>query len=342
MVSGLVGSSIVISSLFRPEEKSNFKLFPQSYLMARVAFAKDAVNYNEVRNEIAKILDSPEYDDGSYGPLLVRLAWHASGTFDKRDGSGGSNGAKMRHSPEKDHGANSGLQLARNLLEPIKKKYPDMSYADLWTLAGAVAIEEMGGPKIPWRPGRSDVGDGKTCTSDGRLPDATKGQDHIRDIFSRMGFNDKEMVALIGAHALGRCHTDRSGFKGPWTHSPITVSNHFYTNLLEKKWTKKSWNGPPQYEDESKELMMLPADLALLADPIFRKHVELYAKDEEAWFKDFSAAFAKLLELGVPFSPDTKPYTFDAAASPPASNKKDDCSISCKILSFFGLGGGKK
>jgi cytochrome c peroxidase len=52
---------------------------------------------------------------------------------------------------------------------------------------------------------------------DGRLPDASQGARHIRDVFGRMGFNDQEMVSLIGAHAVGRCHTDRSGFDGPWT-----------------------------------------------------------------------------------------------------------------------------
>jgi len=207
----------------------------------------------------------------------------------------------MRFASESDHPANNGLKIARDLIEPIKKKYPSLSYADLWTLAGVVAVEEMGGPKIPWRPGRTDVVDGSTCTPDGRLPDAGKGPSHVRDVFGRMGFNDQEMVALIGAHALGRCHTDRSGFDGPWTHSPITFSNYFYINLIEKHWTPKSWKGPVQFEDEKKELMMLPADLALTKDPEFRKWVEIYAKDEELWFKDFASAFSKLLELGVQF-----------------------------------------
>jgi len=102
-----------------------------------------------------------------------------------------------------------------------------LTYADLWTLAGKVAIEEAGGPVIPWRPGmydippplskvathtfyvngisgRSDFPDQTKTVPDGRLPDATKGADHLRDIFYRMGFNDQEIVALSGAHALGR------------------------------------------------------------------------------------------------------------------------------------------
>lgn len=90
-----------------------------------------------------------------------------------------------------------------------------LTYSDLWTLAGVCAVQEMGGPKIPWRPGRQD-GFAENCTPDGRLPDGDKDQDHLRYIFYRMGFNDQEIVALSGAHALGRCHKDRSGFDGPW------------------------------------------------------------------------------------------------------------------------------
>jgi cytochrome c peroxidase len=53
--------------------------------------------------------------------------------------------------------ANAGLKVVRDLLEPIKAKYPGLSYSDLWTLAGVVAIQEMGGPQIPWRSGRLDA-----------------------------------------------------------------------------------------------------------------------------------------------------------------------------------------
>lgn len=96
----------------------------------------------------------------------------------------------------------------------------------------------MGGPSIKWRPGRSDL-TAESVTPDGRLPDATKKQDHLRQIFGRMGFNDQEIVALSGAHALGRCHTDRSGFTGPWTFSPTTFSNSYFKLLLSEKWNEK-------------------------------------------------------------------------------------------------------
>lgn len=103
----------------------------------------------------------------------------------------------------------------------------------------------MQGPTIPYRPGRMDK-DIAACTPDGRLPDATQGNKHLRDIFYRMGFNDQEIVALSGAHALGRCHTDRSGFDGPWTFSPTIVTNDYFQLLLNEKWQYKKWAGPKQ------------------------------------------------------------------------------------------------
>ncbi|GFR40346.1 hypothetical protein Agub_g890 [Astrephomene gubernaculifera] len=259
-------------------------------------------DYPAVRSSIAALLDSPDWDDGSYGPLLVRLAWHSAGTYDKATGTGGSNGATMRFSPECEWGANAGLAAARKLLEPVKAEHPWISYADLWTLAGVVAIEEMGGPTIPWRAGRVDHPDGQKIVPDGRLPDASQGAKHLRSIFHRMGFEDRDIVALSGAHTLGRCHTDRSGFSGPWTNAPTTFSNLYFQELLNNKWRKKKWDGPLQYEDaKTGTLMMLPSDLALLGDRTFKKWVSLYAKDQDAFFKDFSVAFGKLLELGVPF-----------------------------------------
>ena len=109
-----------------------------------------------------------------------------------------------------------------------------------------------------------------------------------RDVFYRMGFNDQEIVILSGAHALGvrphsslairlnfgeldcgtnadswrtqRCHSDRSGFEGPWVVSPTRFSNQYFKMLTNFKWEKKEWTGPFQYknEDLGEELMMLP------------------------------------------------------------------------------------
>ena len=96
--------------------------------------------------------------------LTVRLAWHASGTYDATSKTGGSDGATMRFTPEAEHGANAGLREARLRLEPVKAQFPGLTFADLWILASYIAIEEMGGPKMPFRTGRADKPSGEWCT----------------------------------------------------------------------------------------------------------------------------------------------------------------------------------
>ena len=265
---------------------------------------------------IASLLDDLDHDDGSWGPIFLRLAWHAAGTYDKRDDSGGSGGgATMRFAPEAAHGANAGLGAARARLEAVKAAFPALSYADVWSLAGVVAVQEMAGPSIPWRAGRTDAASAAACTPDGRLPDADKKAPHLRAIFYRMGLTDAEIVALSGAHALGRCHPTSSGFTGPWTFSPTTFSNDYFKLLLSETWQPKPWSGPLQFEDaKTKSLMMLPSDLALIEDPEMKAHVEAFAKDSGAFFRAFAAAFVKLQELGVKFPADARPTTFPRTA----------------------------
>ncbi|MES1914381.1 MAG: hypothetical protein MHM6MM_006464 [Cercozoa sp. M6MM] len=258
------------------------------------------LNWNEVRDDVVEMMEDLDWDDGSWGPVFCRLAWHSSGTYSKKDHTGGSDGATMRFGPEAGDGANAGLEHARTRLEKIYKKYGGkVSHADLWVLASCVAIEYMGGPTVPFHPGRSDAASAAACPVQGRLPDAALNAKHIRDVFGRMGFTDQEMVALIGGgHTIGRCHRDRSGYDGPWTRAPTTFSNLFFQELLNRNWTVKKWDGPLQYEDESGDLMMLPTDMELKFDPEFRKWVDLYAKDERRFFNDFKDAYVKLLELG--------------------------------------------
>ncbi|WPH00245.1 Hypothetical protein R9X50_00306800 [Acrodontium crateriforme] len=261
-------------------------------------------DYEAVKADIASLLHQPEYDDGSAGPVLVRLAWHSAGTYDHATDTGGSNGAGMRYEAEGGDPANAGLQHARVFLEPVKEKHPWVTYADLWTLAGVVAVKEMGGPQISWKGGRTDYVDDSKLPPRGRLPDAAQGADHIRWIFYRMGFSDQEIVALSGAHNLGRCHSDRSGFEGAWVNNPTRFSNTYFKLMLTRNWKEKTLaNGIRQFvyydEDAGEELMMLPTDLALLSDPSFRYWVEIYAKDREVFFADFARAFDKLMELGI-------------------------------------------
>lgn len=281
-----------------------------------------------MRKEVVNVLEDEKYQDSSYdgatpGPVLLRLAWHSAGTFCKQSRTGGSDGATMRFEPEISWGANAGLGYAQTLLEPVKKKFPQVSYSDLWIFAACVAIEEMGGPQVPFTPGRVDKASGQQCPAwegathkDGRLPGADCGSPaktaaHLRYIFNRMGFNDREIVALSGAHGLGACHVDRSGYWGPWTRAPTTVSNEYYRELLENTWTIKTthkgkpWTGPMQYEDPTGDLMMLPSDMVLIEDGDFRKYVEVYAKDSDVFMKDFGQAVGKLFNGGFK---DKKPW----------------------------------
>eukprot|EP00934_Nitzschia_sp_Nitz4_P002817 Nitzschia sp. Nitz4//scaffold84_size84139//59534//60601//NITZ4_005207-RA/size84139-processed-gene-0.20-mRNA-1//-1//CDS//3329559060//2807//frame0 len=288
------------------------------------AHAKEAVDLDKVRASIVQVIeeDAEKRDDGtSLAGTFIRLAWHCSGTYKAADNSGGSNGARMRHNPEASYGNNAGLDKARDALEPVKAKHPEISYADLYTFSGVVAVEEAGGPKIPFVLGRVDEPDGSKSDPKDRLPNANMGShantiQHMRDIFGRMGFTDQEMVALLGAHAMGRCHTDASGFWGPWTNAETTFSTEYFRLLLEERWSpkfthnSKPWTGPDQYEDSTGKLMMLPSDMVLIADPEFKKWVEIYAKDEDRFFKDFASAFSKLLHLGVPVSPPKPWYKF--------------------------------
>ena len=229
-------------------------------------------------------------------PMAVRLAWHASGTYCKTEGNGGSDGATMRFEPESTDGANAGLGIMRDILASVKEAHPDVSIADIWTLAGAQAIQ-LTNPStdvridVPHNVGRTDAADNATCPMNGRLPDTSQGAAHLRDVFYCMGFNDKEIVVLSGAHTLGRCHVTRSGFDGPWTHNPLEFDNSYFVNLLSLKWVPRDWDGPLQYSDaESGELMMLPTDIALIEDEAFLPYVKVYAVDNAQFCKDFSVS----------------------------------------------------
>mmetsp|Transcript_16963 Transcript_16963/g.19270 ORF Transcript_16963/g.19270 Transcript_16963/m.19270 type:complete len:508 (-) Transcript_16963:69-1592(-) len=211
------------------------------------------VDYDAVRADLKELMNAPEWDDGTYAPLLIRLGWHSSGTYDASSETGGSNGATMRHSPEKDDPENAGLDHARQILEPIKKKHAGLSFSDLWILAAYVALEVTGGPVIEFSPGRSDKG-ASSAVKPGRLPEAEHGLGtglddagringwenlaaHIRQVFSRMGFTDQETVALVcGGHVYGRCHPNLSGYAGAWVEEPYKFSNEYAADLIGDEW----------------------------------------------------------------------------------------------------------
>uniref|UniRef100_A0A1J3GX56 L-ascorbate peroxidase n=2 Tax=Noccaea caerulescens TaxID=107243 RepID=A0A1J3GX56_NOCCA len=242
-------------------------------------------------------------------PILVRLGWHDAGTYNKNieewPQRGGAN-ASIRFEPEIKHAANAGLISALKLIEPLKEKYPNISYADLFQLASATAIEEAGGPEIPIKYGRVDVTAPEQCPEEGRLPDAgpPSPADHLREVFYRMGLNDKEIVALSGAHTLGRARPERSGWGKPETKYTKTGPGEAGGQSWTVKWLKfdnSYFKDIKEKRDE--DLLVLPTDAALFEDPSFKIYAEKYAEDPAAFFKDYAEAHAKLSNLGAKFDP---------------------------------------
>ncbi|KAL0543433.1 hypothetical protein IC582_018529 [Cucumis melo] len=221
-------------------------------------------------------------------PIMLRLAWHDAGTYDAKTKTGGPNGS-IRFMKELNHTANKGLKIAVDFCETVKARHPKITYADLYQLAGVVAVEITGGPSIDFVPGRKDA---NAAVEEGRLPDAHQGASHLRDVFCRMGLTDKDIVALSGGHTLGRAHKDRSDFEGPWTKDFLKFDNSYFVELLKNN------------SRSGEQLLKLPTDKALVTDSQFSQYVKAYAKDEDMFFEDYAASHKKLSELGF-----TKPST---------------------------------
>ena len=185
-------------------------------------------------------------DFGHYGPLFIRMAWHAAGTYRIGDGRGGGGRGQQRYAPLNSWPDNGNLDKARRLLWPVKQKYgKKISWADLLILTGNVALESMGFKTFGFGGGRADVwepdqdvywgdeaawlGGDKRYSGDRELanplaavqmgliyvnpegpngkPDPIAAAKDIRETFKRMGMNDEETVALIaGGHTFGKTH----------------------------------------------------------------------------------------------------------------------------------------
>jgi catalase-peroxidase len=184
-------------------------------------------------------------DYGHYGPLFIRMAWHAAGTYRIQDGRGGGGTGNQRFAPVNSWPDNGNLDKARMLLWPIKQKYGrKISWADLLILAGNCAMESMGFKTFGFGGGRDDIwepeddiywGPESEWLGDERYygdreldqplanvqmgliyvnpegpngnPDPKLAAHDVRTTFSRMAMNDEETVALIaGGHTFGKCH----------------------------------------------------------------------------------------------------------------------------------------
>ena len=126
------------------------------------AEAFNALDYQALKADLTALMtDSQPWwpaDYGNYGGLFIRMAWHAAGTYRTADGRGGANSGQQRFAPLNSWPDNGNLDKARRLLWPIKRKYGrNFSWADLFILAGNVAIESMGGPIFGFGGGRRDV-----------------------------------------------------------------------------------------------------------------------------------------------------------------------------------------
>ena len=201
-----------------------------------------------VKKDLTAVMtDSQDWwpaDFGHYGPLFIRMAWHAAGTYRIRDGRGGAGAGQQRFAPLNSWPDNVSLDKARRLLWPIKQKYGrKISWADLLILAGNVALESMGFKTFGFAGGRPDVwepdevywGSEDKWLGDKRYsgvrdlenplgavqmgliyvnpqgpngnPDPIAAATDIRETFKRMAMNDEETVALIaGGHTFGKTH----------------------------------------------------------------------------------------------------------------------------------------
>jgi catalase-peroxidase len=224
-------------------------------------YAKEfkSLDYKALKKDLVMLMtESQDWwpaDFGHYGPLFIRMAWHAAGTYRVTDGRGGGGRGQQRFAPLDAWPDNVNLDKARRLLWPIKQKYGrKISWADLLILAGNVALESMGFRTFGFGGGRADVwepdedvnwgeeiawlGDDKRFTGDRDLgpfgathmgliyvnpegPNASgdymAAAKDIRATFGRMAMNDEETVALIaGGHTLGKAHgAAPESHKGP-------------------------------------------------------------------------------------------------------------------------------
>ncbi|WP_327134915.1 catalase/peroxidase HPI [Streptomyces sp. NBC_01343] len=213
-------------------------------------YAKEfaSLDVDALKRDVFEVMTSSQEwwpaDYGHYGPLFIRMSWHAAGTYRIADGRGGGGAGSQRFAPLNSWPDNASLDKARRLLWPVKQKYGQkISWADLLIFAGNCAIESMGlktfgfgfGRKDTWEPEEIFWGTEETWLGDERYsgdrelsgplgavqmgliyvnpegpngnPDPKAAARDIRETFARMAMDDEETLALIvGGHTFGKCH----------------------------------------------------------------------------------------------------------------------------------------
>ncbi|EGD72046.1 stromal ascorbate peroxidase [Salpingoeca rosetta] len=285
---------------------------------AAVAAATTLSEYREELRKLEKELRT-FIDKRNCHPIMLRLAWHDAGTYNRHvpcfPDCGGANGS-IRLSPELKHAANAGLEKAVRFLQPFHTKHPMVSWADLIQLAGALAVELAGGPRIPMRYGRIDA---DVPAEEGKLPDANPASplDHVRKVFDRLGMTPKETVALIGAHTIGRAFKERSGVteygygndKGtPHTRSTHVARGDGHAGIGMpggQSWTSNwlSFDNAffQQAYKSDKALLWLPTDSAVAKEE-YARHFRQFASDNRSFLAAYAPAHKKLSESGSMFA----------------------------------------
>lgn len=255
-------------------------------------------------------------------PGALRLAFHTCGTFVVLDASGGCDGAWVRFAPDSESPVNGGtVKASVEALEKVKKKFPCITYSDLYTLAGSAAVEVAGGPPVAWQPGRIDAeGPGPAHPPfSSRLPDGMFNGAGLAYFMSNWGFTPRETVAIIGGgHSIGGAETDASGWSMTFTASGDDwprPANKYFVQLMNSSWIEATApeTGLPQYvlapgdpeagaagSFEGKPIGRIPSDMAMRVTKIYADSAARYAADEDLFQRDFSLALQKLLALGSP------------------------------------------
>lgn len=178
-----------------------------------------------------------------------------------------------------------------SLLEPIKTAFPDVSHADLFVLAGIVALEESANVELPFCSGRVDVEEGTDLISvlePREYDDVIVG---VRDNMKVTGLTIRQMIALAG-RPRSPTQMERLGFSGSYTDDFTTLSNEFYNTLLTETWEEVSGSGGAEYKAVGKtDVFALATDLALVWDAEFKVVVQEYASDNDIFLSEFGSAW---------------------------------------------------